>query len=269
MKRLFLFLIVALLTTGMSAQQIEKLQLYDGSDKAELFVYLPDNQVMERSGILICPGGAYAMLAIDNEGFNMARWYVSKGMVAAVLKYRLPHGDYTIPLSDAEKAMELMKTNAQKWHLNADCIGVAGSSAGGHLAASLSTLAADANRPAFSILYYPVISFDDAVTHSGSKENLLGKRVKDAKMVQHFTLQEQVDEKTPPALILVSDDDSLVPVENSVLYYQALHQHKIPAALYIFPNGEHGWGTTERFLYKNEVKDLIYLWLVHNKFLEK
>lgn len=269
MKSFFvLWAAVLLAIMDISAQKVERIPLYADNDEAEMFVYLPEKESALHSAILICPGGGYGGLAIDNEGYNMAEWYSSKGMVAAVLKYRLPHGDYTIPLSDAEKGMQLLKENAGKWHIDPLRIGVAGSSAGGHLAASLSTLGKDSCRPAFAILYYPVISFEDGVTHQGSKKNLLGSGINNKELVERFTLQNQVDAKTPPTLIMVSDDDSLVPPENSIIYYQALHAKKIPASLYVFPNGEHGWGTTERFLYKNEVKELIYLWLVHNKFLQ-
>lgn len=271
MKKVFLFLVAMFwAVSSMSAQKMEKLKLYNDNDEAEMFVYLPDESKASMPAILICPGGAYAGLAIDNEGHNMAKWYSSKGLVAAVLKYRMPHGDYKIPLNDAEKGMEILKDNADRWNIDTKRIGVAGSSAGGHLAASLSTLGSDANRPAFTVLYYPVINFDDEIiTHKGSKENLLGDAVNNQELIRRFSLQEQVDDKTPPALIMVSDDDSLVPTENSILYYLALHKNKIPAALYVFPNGEHGWGTTEGFLYKKEVKELIYLWLVHNNFVKE
>ncbi|HJA87788.1 MAG TPA: alpha/beta hydrolase [Candidatus Parabacteroides intestinavium] len=264
MKKLVLLLVAGLLAGGISAQQMEELKLYPDNEDATLYVYHPEKEADKMPAILICPGGGYAGLAIDNEGHNMAKWYAEKGLVAAVLKYRLPQGNHTIPLSDAEKGMEILKEHAEAWHVNAECIGVAGSSAGGHLAASLSTLAADENRPAFAVLYYPVISFENMITHGGSKENLLGKDVQNKELVKRYTLQEQVDEKTPPTILLLSDDDTVVPVENSLLYYEALHQHKIPAALYLFPNGGHGWGTQDYFLYKKEAKELIYLWLKHN-----
>ena len=268
MKKFVLLLVAGWLTGGLSAQQVEELKLYPDKEDAMLYVYHPEKESDGMPAILICPGGGYAGLAIDNEGHNMAKWYAGKGLVAAVLKYRLPHGNHTIPLSDAEKGMEILKEHAEEWRVNPECIGVAGSSAGGHLAASLSTLAADEHRPAFAVLYYPVISFDNEITHLGSKENLLGKEIQNKDLVKRYTLQEQVDEKTPPTILLLSDDDSIVPVENSLLYYEALHQHKIPAALYLFPNGEHGWGTQDYFLYKKEAKELIYLWLKHNGIVE-
>jgi dipeptidyl aminopeptidase/acylaminoacyl peptidase len=129
------------------------------------------------------------------------------------------------------------------------------------LAASLSTLAADENRPDFAILYYPVISFEEAVTHSGSKANLLGDKVNDAQLVERYSLEKQVNSKNPRTLLLLSDDDTVVLPENSLRYYQALKRNGIPASMHIFPIGGHGWGFNTPFLYHEDVKTLITKWL--------
>ena len=271
MRHILLFLFVVL-TPALFAQRVEQFKLWpDNPDaaEAEIYVYHPAKSEKPTPAILICPGGGYAGLAIDNEGHNMARWYSSRGLLSVVLKYRMPNGVHTIPLSDAEKALETIRANAAKWNVDTKCIGIAGSSAGGHLAASVSTLAADENRPAFAILYYPVISFDDKVTHSGSKQNLLGKNIEDQALVERYCLDKQVNDKTPKTLLLLSDDDKLVPPENSILYYTALNKKHIPASIYIFPDGDHGWGTQPWFTYKEDVKELILKWLIHHKVLEK
>lgn len=263
MKHLFLFLfsLVALVT---SAQQVEPQKLWPddpNAAEAEIFVYHPARKASPAPAILICPGGGYAGLAIHHEGHDMARWYASNGFVAVVLKYRMPKGVHTIPLSDAEQAMSVIRSNASQWNVDPNRVGVVGSSAGGHLAASLSTLAADVNRPNFAILYYPVISFDNMVTHGGSKQNLLGKDIGNQELIDRYSLQKQVDDKTPKTLLLLSDDDQSVPPANSILYYTALNEHHIPASLYMFPNGGHGWGFKYDFTYYQEVKDLITKWL--------
>lgn len=269
MKHIFLMLLL-LLSPCMPAQKLEPIKLWSADPaaaEAELFVYPPATSATPSPAILICPGGGYGGLAMDHEGHQLAKWFASEGFVAVVLKYRMPNGIHTIPLSDAEKAISTLRDNAKQWNIDVKRVGVIGSSAGGHLAASLSTLAADANRPDFAILYYPVISFDDKITHSGTKSNLLGKEIGNKELVTRYTLQEQVNEKTPKTLIFQSDDDTAVPPANSILYYTALQEKHIPAALYTFPVGGHGWGFNESFPYHEDVKTLTSKWLKFIKML--
>ena len=206
----------------------------------------------------VYPGYVMIKMFLTDES-----WYIVRN-TRGVTGFVGP-GSRPIPLSDAEKAMSVIRGNAAKWNLDANKVGVIGSSAGGHLAASLSTLAADANRPDFAILYYPVISFDNMTTHGGSKKNLLGKDIENKELVDRYSLQKQVDDKTPKTLLLLSDDDQTVPPLNSILYYTALNEHHIPASLYMFPSGGHGWGFRYDFTYYQEVKDLIQKWLTYIK----
>jgi acetyl esterase/lipase len=229
--------------------------------EAELFIYLPAPSSEPSSAVLICPGGGYTGLAINHEGHDMARWYASLGMAAVVLKYRMPHGVHAVPLADAEQAMSVIRSRAAQWNLNPRKVGVVGSSAGGHLAASLSTLAAEANRPDFAILYYPVITFSEGTTHGGSRRNLLGDEQNNRELLERYSLEKQVDAHTPPTLLLLSDDDRTVPPRNSILYYSALQQQGIPASMHIFPTGDHGWGFRTSYLYHDDVKNLIQKWL--------
>jgi len=269
--KLILSFFLTLAASSMMAQQPEEMQLWpnnQAASEAKLFVYHPKITETPAPAILICPGGGYGSLAIDNEGYGMAKWYVKQGFVAVVLKYRMPRGVRTIPLSDAEEAMKTIRKNAKKWNLDPNRVGIVGSSAGGHLAASVSTLAADENRPNFAILYYPVISFDDAITHAGTKKNLLGSDINNKELVEHYTLQNRVDAKTPKTLLLLPDDDKTVPPINSVLYYEALKAQHIPAAMYIFPNGSHGFGSHETFEYNKIMWELIAQWLKHIEILK-
>lgn len=213
MRSIFL-LFLSFFTSVIWAQNIEQSKLW--SDKqhtteAEIYIYHPKKSDKAVPAVLICPGGGYSGLAMDREGHDMAKWYASNGFVAVVLKYRMPKGIHTVPLEDAEKAISLLRENANKWNLDKNKVGVVGSSAGGHLAASLSTLAKDANRPDFAILYYPVISFDNKITHQGSKKNLLGKDIDNKELIDHYSLDKQVDDKTPKTLLLLSNDDRVVP----------------------------------------------------------
>ena len=268
MKHLFV-LFAFFCCSMLQAQQPFQMKLWpdEANNEAELFIYRPWQGNMPSPAVLICPGGGYQVLAIDHEGHDMAKWYAAKGFVAVVLKYRMPNGDHTIPLSDTEKAISTIRENASRLNIDKNKVGVIGSSAGGHLAASLSTLAADENRPNFTILYYPVISFDNMTTHGGSKQNLLGKDINNQELIDRYSLQKQVDDKTPPTLLLLSDDDKVVIPENSILYYSALKKKEIPASMHIFPIGAHGWGFHDTFKYQKDVRSLIEEWLKYIQIL--
>lgn len=263
-KRIFIsiaFISIAF-SPKMNAQNYQTIKLWpDSLEEAEMYVYLPETKADTVPAVLICPGGGYQGLAMGYEGHDMAKWYIENGFAAIVLKYTMPKGRYELPLRDAEKAISMIRAHATEWKINPNQVGVIGSSAGGHLAASLSTLAAGENRPDFAILYYPVISFEDGVTHGGSKNNLLGIEANNPGLVTHYSLEQQVDDKTPPTLLLLSDDDKAVLPENSIRYYRALKAHNIPAAMYIFPVGGHGWGFKEAYSYQNEARNLIRKWL--------
>ena len=269
--RSVLLLLLSFFTPVIWAQNVEQSKLWpdkQNANEAEIYIYHPKESDKVAPAVLICPGGGYSGLAMDREGHDMAKWYASNGFVAVVLKYRMPKGVHTVPLEDAEKAISVLRENADKWNLDKSKVGVVGSSAGGHLAASLSTLAKDINRPDFAILYYPVISFDNKMAHQGSKKNLLGKNIDNEKLIDYYSLNKQVDDKTPKTLLLLSYDDRVVPPMNSILYYIALNEHHIPASLHMFPNGGHGWGIRYDFAYYQEVKDLILKWLRYTQIID-
>ena len=206
---------------------------------------------------MICPGGGYGILAYDWEGSDIARWLNSRGIAAFVLKYRLPGSKSNIvphksPLMDAQRAMRLVRSNAVKWNLDREKIGVMGFSAGGHLASTLSThydkgdpsnsdpVEQESCKPNFSVLVYPVISFTEEFQHSGSRINLVGEDA-DEELVKYYSNELQVTEDTPPAILIHSDDDTAVPVENSISYYKALRANEISSELHIYPYGGHGY----------------------------
>ncbi|MFC0772157.1 alpha/beta hydrolase-fold protein [Terrimonas alba] len=207
------------------------------------------------TAVIICPGGAYSALAINHEGYNVARWLNTLGVTAFVLYYRLPDDatatDKTIvPLQDAQQAIRLVRRQAIKWDINPSKIGVLGFSAGGHVASSVSvhyndvvykTTDTTSARPDFSILIYPVITMDSALTNTWSRYNLLGKTPSE-KLVQYFSNESQVNSHTPPAFLIHSIDDDAVPVANSIHYAMALHQNNIPCELHLYQTGKHGYG---------------------------
>lgn len=214
------------------------------------------------TAVIICPGGSYWALAISSEGSKVAKWMNSIGITAFVLKYRLPDSTIMInksigPLQDAEKAIRIVRRHAKEWGINPDKIGIMGFSAGGHLASTLSThfnekvyqpIDSTSARPDFSLLIYPVISMDSAITHWGSRVNLLGNNPSPA-LVRHFSNELQVTKNTPPAFLVQAMDDNVVPVQNSISYALALKKFKIPCELHIYESGGHGfgmgWGGTE------------------------
>lgn len=211
----------------------------------QLEVYIPNKKGATGQAVVICPGGGYARLAYDWEGTDVAKLLNAHGIAAFVLKYRLPDSASCttpdqVPLTDAKQAMEIVRARATEWNINPNKVGIMGFSAGGHLAATLSTHFEQNTRPNFSILIYPVISMDKAIAHMGSRNNLIGKHPTDA-MIKLYSNELQITAQTPPTFILHATDDSTVPVENSLVYYQGLKKNGIPAEMHIFPTGGHGF----------------------------
>ena len=226
---------------------------------AELYIFAADKAKDTGMAVVICPGGGYAMLCMDYEGYQVAQWLADNGITAAVLKYRLPNGHPEVPLEDAEQAIRIMRglaTGAEGY--TAEKVGIMGFSAGGHLAAYASTLSKC--KPTFSVLFYPVITGNPAKTHKGTFDNLLRKK-RTTETEFYYSLQNQVTGETPPTLLLLSDDDRTVPPENSIFYYQALKMHGVKAAMHIYPTGGHGWGIRDRFKYKSQWQETLLDWL--------
>lgn len=198
--------------------------------------------------ILMCPGGGYHDVWYGHEGYMMADWLNAQGITLAVLKYRMPNFHHEVPLDDAQRAMVLLRQHADEW--GAALIGVAGASAGGHLASTVATHYTDAvNRPDFQILFYPVITMEKGVTHDGTRHFLIGDNPSD-ELVKRYSNELQVRDDAPPAFIIASSDDGLVPVENSLRYYRALLDHHVSTTMHLYPYGEHGWGFRDSFAYK-------------------
>jgi acetyl esterase/lipase len=221
----------------------------------DLTVFLPVPEKANGAAVLICPGGGYGVLAFDHEGNAIAKWLNDNGIAGIILKYRLPSDQIMIdksigPLQDAQEAMRAIRRNAVSWKINPDRVGVIGFSAGGHLASTLSTHYAEkvydvkdntSARPNFSLLIYPVVSFDTVITHRGTRNNLIGLNP-DIKQVQRFSNELQITADTPPAFLVHSADDKAVPVMNSIGYFRGLQKNNIPVELHIFQKGGHGYG---------------------------
>lgn len=227
----------------------------DEYSEATLTIYpasKPNGQV-----IIACPGGGYAGIATTHEGHDMATWFNTQGITYAVLHYRMPYGKHEIPLSDAHQAIRYMRKHASQWSINQ--IGIMGSSAGGHLASTAATHFTEDSRPDFQILFYPVVTMSD-YTHQGSKDNLLGKNPTD-ELVRLYSNEMQVNAQTPPAFIMHSSDDTVVPVANSINYYMNMVKQGVMATMHLYPIGGHGWGYNENFPYKSQWKNELEKWL--------
>ena len=223
------------------------------ADKPTLTVYRASRAAVG-TAIIVAPGGSYGALAMDHEGRQVASLLNAMGITAFVLKYRLgPRYHHPVQLGDAQRAIRVVRSRAQEFAVTPDRIGMMGFSAGGHLTATAGThfdmgnpgaddpIERAGSRPDFLILAYPVISFDPAIAHAGSVRNLLGENP-DRKLIEDLSNDRRVSAQTPPAFLFHTTADAGVPVENSVRFYLALRQAKVPAEMHIFENGPHGVG---------------------------
>ncbi|MBQ8046887.1 MAG: alpha/beta hydrolase [Prevotella sp.] len=267
-KRLLLTLLVCTAVLSVAAQKHFQQNLYSGApsvkssdkqDTARVFVFLPDARMSTGKAVVMLPGGGYEHLAMGHEGTEWAPFFNNQGIALVVVKYRMPHGNADVPVSDAEEAIRLVRQNAPAWHVNPSDVGIMGFSAGGHLAATVATHSRDA-RPDFQILFYPVITMDKGYTHMGSHDNLLGKSASRDEE-DRYSNELQVADTTPEAFILLSDDDDIVPPANGVNYYLSLLRHHVPAALYVYPSGGHGYGINNYFRYHYEMLTELRSWL--------
>jgi acetyl esterase/lipase len=268
-KRFFWCVIVASLVTAAAeaiadaANPIE-IKLWEGTapgeptkpkDEPVLFLYRPAAEFASGKAVIVCPGGGYHHLAIDHEGRQIAEWLNSFGVTAFVLRYR--HAGtghkHPTPMLDGQRAIRTVRARAGEWGIDPKQIGVMGFSAGGHLTSTLGThfdagdsQAADpidrgSSRPDFLVLCYPVISLTADFTHTGSRDNLLGKNA-DPALVRSLSNELQVTNDTPPSFLFHTDEDAAVRPMNSVAFYEALKRAGVPAELHVYQHGAHGLG---------------------------
>ena len=222
--------------------------------RATLYIYPAPTK--NAPAIISCPGGGYRRLAMNHEGHDMATWMNKQGITYAVLKYRMPNGDITIPISDALQAIRTLRERADEWNIDPEKVGIMGASAGGNLAAQAATqFTSEEDRPDFQVLFYPFIMMS-----KWHAQSLLGGDESD-EAIDRYWPTKQVKENTPPAFLLCSADDRTVRVQNSIEYFQALHAKGIQATLHIYPSGGHGWGYEEWMPYKREWTAELERWL--------
>ncbi len=228
----------------------------DEDDVPIMTIFSPPADRNSRAAIVICPGGGYARLA-PHEGPVIGEWLAAQGMTGVVLRYRVaPKYRHPVMHQDVSRAMRLVRAKGDELQIDRDKVGVLGFSAGGHLAATISTQwdngnpeAADlierqSSRPDVSVLLYPVISMVENCSHGGSKKNLLGDDAP-RELCEKMSAERNVNERTPPAFLFHTVDDPVVPVENAVMYAMALRKHGVPFEMHLYEHGRHGVGLAE------------------------
>ena len=246
-----------------------------------LSIFLPAKEKATMSAVIIYPGGGYAIVAGGHEGYDVAKRFNEMGVAAFVVKYRIPDTSTMIsketgPLQDAQRAFQFVRENARVWGIDPHRIGIAGFSAGGHLAATagthfekdyISNPRHTSLRPDFMILVYPVISFTDSIGHIGSRDNLIGVNPTDAK-IREYSNELKVTKKTPPSFLVHAKDDDEVNLKNSLLFAKALTKNGVKSQVYLYEKGGHGFGLNNP---TSEIKwmDKIESWMKTNGWLSK
>lgn len=250
-----------------------------GVTNPELEIYLPEKDKATGCAVVVCPGGGYSGLTYQGEGVRTAKEFAKNGITAFVLKYRLPDDSTMIdkkigPLQDAQQAIKTVRDNASKWGIDPARVGIMGFSAGGHLASTAATHFEEtlienkegtSLRPDFLILIYPVTSMQDNLTHMDSRKALLGNNPS-RELIDKFSSELQVTEKTPPAYITHAGDDRLVDVDNSILFYESMRHKKAPAELHLYPKGGHGFVLSQP---ADEWMLPLFRWMKNSKFINK
>lgn len=290
MRKLFLALLF--LSTQLTAHSQQRIFLYPSAEEvmhkgydtiAPFIDYYPStNPSSHKTAVIICPGGAYTNLAWDKEGVLVSRFFNNNGIDAFVLKYRLNNGKqeghrYPAQYNDLTTAIRIVRSRASEWRIDPGKTGVMGFSAGGHLASTAATILQKpdpgavnplnriSGRPSFAILIYPVITMDTLYAHRYSREMLLGKTPDEA-LVTALSTEKRVTADTPPVFLVHADDDRVVPPQNSILFYQALKKYNVPASMFIYDHGGHGFGMAPTDSVLNQWPTLCVQWLQRQGF---
>ncbi len=246
----------------------------EAKDKPTLIIHLPENDKANGCGIVVCPGGGYGGLAMDHEGKQIGEWLNANGIAAFICDYRHKGKGYghPAPLQDAQRAIRTVRTRAKEFNVDPERIGILGFSAGGHLTSTALThfdagdssakdpIMQTSSRPDFGVLCYPVIAFDQPFTHKGSQNNLLGEKP-DPELVKSLSNELQVTKDTPPTFLWHTYEDTGVPPENSVVFYQAMLKNKVPGELHVFEKGKHGVGLGKGIPGTEKWSELCIAWI--------
>lgn len=244
---------------GLSGQEkLSERNFASNISKPTITVY--PSKTPNSKAIVMCPGGGYAFETMDWEGHILADWMNSIGVTYVVLKYRLPNGHDEVPLTDVHQAIKIIRERAKEWNVNPNAVGIMGTSAGGHLTATAANYFTPETRPDFQILLYPVITMDLSFTHKGTRRCLIGESPTE-EIIKKYSMELNVADNSPRALIILCDDDKAVPPLNSIRYYNALHEHHVQTSLHIYSSGGHGFGFRDSMTFKRQWTGEMMKWL--------
>ncbi len=246
-------------------------------DNPSMTPFWPEPGKANGTAVVIFPGGGYVRLAIDHEGYDIAKWFNARGVAAFVVKYRMKEYGFPANLEDALRAVRLVRSKAPEWQLDAHKIGVIGFSAGGHMAASAATrydynpakddpLAAVSARPDFAILGYPVITMEGEDARAGSRKALLGERPS-AQLMHENSLQTQVKADVPPVFMFHGIADQSVPVTNSLNFFAQVQKYNKQSELHIYQSNIHGVGMIQGQGTISSWPQALELWLRQNRWI--
>lgn len=260
---------------GMTLDHIEERERITQVSIPKILTFFPPKEEQNGSSVLIMPSGGYQKLTYNLGGIQLAKWFNTMGVTAFVLIYRLPNSPDLIsrengPIQDAQRALKIIRFNAEKWNLDKNKIGVFGSSAGGHLASTIGTHSSDFSKindvvdacsfsPNFMILVSPVISLGE-YTHKGSLENFLGNNPGQEK-IREYSNQFHVTVNTPPTILIHAQNDPVVNPMNSILFYEAMLKSGIKGSLHVFPKGKHNIGIYNDSQLTDQWKNICLNWL--------
>ena len=230
------------------------------TSSTDFYIYKADPAKATGQGIVIVPGGGYYKLSMKYDGFMIAQYLRSIGVSSIVVKYRLPNGHREVPIEDALAGLRYMRSEGTKWGVDPKQVGILGSSAGGYLAGHASNMVPEEDKPQFSILIYSVISGMNRSRPRSTFGLMLGDKRTDSEEYW-YSLENRVTPTTPPALLLLADDDVTVQPEHSMAYYKALKYYGIPASMHVYPSGKHGWAGHDEYKYAEQAKEAIKDWL--------
>lgn len=240
--------------------------IIENISEATFTVYSPSVGKNTGLALIICPGGAYKIESFESEGTLLAKWLSEQGITGIVLKYRLPNGNLEIPLKDANETIRIIRKNATAWGINPHKIGIAGFSAGGHLASMVLSQPTEDARADFGALFYPLIDLEgNNDAYKGLRKIMLDTNSEKEEYIVKYSTYRNIKANSVPTLLFHSQDDPAVSAQNSILYYQALTKNNISSSLHIFPSGGHGWGFEKDFKYHDQLKTILLDWLNNQK----
>lgn len=292
MKKIFTVFAVSILICTATLAQDATIYLWrniKGMEKqpSVMFMHKPvENSPHTRTAVIVCPGGSYHHLGLKGEGNTTATWFAQNGVTAFVLKYRTAESLYHHPamLQDIQRAIQLVRENAEEWDIDPSKVGIIGFSAGGHLVtmagefwqthneiAKLGLECEVSLRPDFVIPVYPVVTMQDDISHKWSRNSLLGRGAKNQTQERkdEFSMELNVPADMPPTYVVVCDDDPVVIPENSLRLYEALQAANIPSRLARYDWGGHGFGMKDNdFMKEFHWNQALKEWLVELGFME-